>query len=149
RGVEACDDGNTQSNDGCSADCKQVEPGFTCALADAGPGSCTRVPMPRCGDAMLTLGEFCDDGNTDDNDGCSADCHVEAGFACSTPGMLCTRLAVCGDGMITPPEACDDGNAMGGDGCNATCSAVEPNFVCPSPGVACTSTVRCGDRVLG
>jgi len=28
--AEACDDGNTVGSDGCSADCSQVEPGFTC-----------------------------------------------------------------------------------------------------------------------
>ena len=28
--IEQCDDGNTESGDGCSADCKQVEPGYQC-----------------------------------------------------------------------------------------------------------------------
>jgi fibro-slime domain-containing protein len=147
-GDEACDDGNTVGSDGCSADCKQVEGGFTCSSA-GGPGSCTPVATLRCGDGILSFGEFCDDGNLTANDGCSAACQVEAGFICPTPGRTCTRLAVCGDGMITPPEVCDDGNSRGGDGCNANCSLVEPNFVCLAAGTPCTSTVRCGDRVIG
>ena len=31
-----------------------------------------------CGDGVVTFGiESCDDGNTNDGDGCSADCFVE------------------------------------------------------------------------
>ncbi|HEX3850928.1 MAG TPA: hypothetical protein VHW01_08175, partial [Polyangiaceae bacterium] len=30
---EACDDGNTKSGDGCSADCLMVEVGYSCAIA--------------------------------------------------------------------------------------------------------------------
>ena len=50
---EACDDGNTQSGDGCRADCFGVE---------------------LCGDGWVDLGELCDDGNTLSADGCSARC---------------------------------------------------------------------------
>lgn len=30
-GTEICDDGNHLTNDGCSADCKSIEPGWYCA----------------------------------------------------------------------------------------------------------------------
>lgn len=50
---EACDDGNTDSGDGCAADCARVE---------------------LCGNGDLDPGEVCDDGNTDPGDGCRADC---------------------------------------------------------------------------
>lgn len=30
--------------------------------------------VPRCGDRRFDAGEVCDDGNTVDGDGCSADC---------------------------------------------------------------------------
>jgi cysteine-rich repeat protein len=38
-----------------------------------------------CGDATPDAGETCDDGNTDDGDGCSAVCEIEPGFSCSPP----------------------------------------------------------------
>jgi cysteine-rich repeat protein len=30
-----------------------------------------------CGNRMLEVGEFCDDGNTHNGDGCSNDCRIE------------------------------------------------------------------------
>jgi fibro-slime domain-containing protein len=147
-GDEACDDGNTASGDGCSADCKQVEAGFTCPKAG---GTCSSVPVPRCGDAVLNPGEQCDDGNSTDGDGCSATCVVEAGYTCPTAGMACTRIAYCGDGKVdlVLGETCDDGNTTSGDGCSALCQ-LEPNFACPDAGMPCVSTVVCGDgKVTG
>jgi cysteine-rich repeat protein len=64
-----------------------------------------------CGDGELNSGEECDDGNTANGDGCSADCTVEA--------------PDCGDGELDPGEECDDGNNADGDGCSADCE-VEP-----------------------
>lgn len=42
----------------------------------------------KCGDGTLdsSLGEECDDYNTLDNDGCSANCTVEEGWTCDTNG---------------------------------------------------------------
>ncbi len=51
---ETCDDGNTLSEDGCSATCL----------------------VEVCGDGLLQTVEECDDGNTVDGDGCSALCEV-------------------------------------------------------------------------
>ena len=45
----------------------------------------------RCGDGKLDPGEECDDGNNENNDGCTADCKVEG----------------CGNGQIDPWEHCD------------------------------------------
>jgi len=51
-------------------------------------------------------GEQCDDGNTNDFDGCLSAC----------------RFARCGDGIIRAGvEECDDGNDKDGDGCSNTC----------------------------
>jgi len=60
------------------------------------------------GDLQEELGEECDDGNTVDGDGCSADCKIE----------------YCGDGIINNiDEECDDGNNVDGDGCSASCES--------------------------
>jgi cysteine-rich repeat protein len=81
-----------------------------------------------CGNGVLEAGESCDDGNQEDNDGCSATCTVESGFACSDEPSLCLPV-VCGDGVLSGDETCDDGNQEGGDGCSVAC-AVEPGFTC-------------------
>ena len=145
-GDEACDDLNTVAGDGCSADCKQVEPGFTCPKAAGVGGPCKPVPQDTCGDARLSYGETCDDGNATAGDGCSATCRVEPGYRCPVVGQKCARIGVCGDGKITleDGEQCDDKNTASGDGCSATCK-VEANFVCPTEGQPCVSTVVCGD----
>ena len=41
----------------------------------------------NCGNAILNVGEECDDGNTADGDGCSAICMVEPGYGCSAPSL--------------------------------------------------------------
>lgn len=63
-------------------------------------------PSPVCGDGIVAIaaGETCEDGNTDDGDGCSAQCVFER----------------CGDGITQPArgEDCDDGNDDALDGCD-------------------------------
>ena len=84
-------------SDGTAIDCDV----FDDALAN---GSCETAP--RCGDGARDSGEDCDDGDTEDGDGCSASCQLEA---------------VCGDGATGPGETCDDGDTEDGDGCSASC----------------------------
>ena len=56
---EQCDDGNTNSGDGCSA-------------------TCTIETAPAvCGDGVPAGTEQCDDGNTTSGDGCSSTCKTE------------------------------------------------------------------------
>jgi len=38
-----------------------------------------------CGNSVLDPAEQCDDGNTNNGDGCSATCQTEAGWACTNP----------------------------------------------------------------
>jgi len=88
---------------------------------DAGPPA----PASVCGDGELEGDEECDDGNTDDGDGCSATCTVEDGWDCTVEP--CEEI--CGDGETVGDEECDDGNTDDGDGCSATCT-VEDGWDC-------------------
>lgn len=111
------------------------------------------IPRPVtpavCGNGALESGEACDDGNTDDGDGCSGDClTVEDGFVCPLEDEACIVVTACGNGIVEGDEACDDGNRRSGDGCRADCLAIEDDFVCPVPGQACVSTIVCGDGVV-
>jgi fibro-slime domain-containing protein len=136
---EACDDGNTTTGDGCSANCLVVEVGYTCNT----PGSpCELVEL--CGDSRVVLNERCDDGNADGGDGCASNCQLEAGFSCPTPGQPCISTAVCGDGFVALGEGCDDGNDVDADGCTAC--VLEPGYECPVPGAKCRPV--CGDGLI-
>jgi len=48
---------------------------------------------PFCGDGFVDADEACDDGNTDDGDGCSSECQDEA-FAGTTEGDIQIHLIV-------------------------------------------------------
>ena len=96
----------------------------------------------RCGDSVIGPGEECDDGDADDDDGCTAECHIAPmpeGAPCDPESeqffcdedLLCRqnldgagyfcRGDRCGDGALTAGEICDDGNEIDGDGCSALC----------------------------
>jgi cysteine-rich repeat protein len=68
-----------------------------CERCDAGVGNSDTTPdacrtdcrPAHCGDGTIDTAEECDDGNTDDCDGCSSACHAEIGL-------------VCGDGIPYP-----------------------------------------------
>jgi cysteine-rich repeat protein len=82
-GIEACDDGNKKSADGCSASCK-VEHGYSCNSAQ--PSVC----LSSCGDGVLASDEACDDKNAATGDGC-AGCQLEAGYSCSGEPSVCVE----------------------------------------------------------
>lgn len=49
------------------------------------------------GDGSLSEFEACDDGNTNNGDGCAFDClSVLPGFSCVNPGEKCRPIARCG-----------------------------------------------------
>lgn len=58
---EACDDGNNENSDGCTANCS------------------LEVGEAICGNGILENMECCDDGNLIEGDGCSISCVLEAG----------------------------------------------------------------------
>ncbi|MFO0596379.1 MAG: DUF4215 domain-containing protein [Myxococcaceae bacterium] len=126
---EVCDDGNTVSGDGCSANCLSDE---------------------RCRNGIVDAAgaEQCDDGNQVDTDSCRNDCH--AGYGCGNgvvdndgagPGFDescdngttsdsaacdhdCTT-PVCGDGVVNAAanESCDPGTVgRNVDSCNSDCT---------------------------
>lgn len=129
---EACDDGNTESGDGCSSDCV-MEHGFTC---EGEPSAC----VSHCGDGLKASDEACDDTNDRDGDGCDSGCAIEDGYACEVDGEPCHT--VCGDGLVVGEEVCDDNGLTDGDGCSSSC-VEEHGFTCEGAPSVCKST--CGD----
>jgi cysteine-rich repeat protein len=107
------------AGDGCSDTCT-VEPGYTCTGGTPStPDSCSN----NCGDGIKVSVEICEDGNTDDGDGCDATCTaIEDDYDC-TGGSLVepdTSEVVCGNGIMfdsnDPTKYCDDNNTNSGDG---------------------------------
>lgn len=68
------------------------------------------LSLQNCGDGILNSPEACDDGNTNNSDGCNAHCAFEVGEA------------ICGNGVLENQECCDDENTQDGDGCNSNCT---------------------------
>ncbi|MGM0557026.1 MAG: hypothetical protein ACQEVA_11655 [Myxococcota bacterium] len=91
-GDEQCDDGNT-NREACAY-------GQTSCTV-CGP-NCTNVDgrTRYCGDGKIQSGqgEECDDGGTSGGDGCSADCKVESGYACSGSPSTCAPAPSPGSG---------------------------------------------------
>jgi len=101
-----------------------------------------------CGNGELEPGEFCDDGNTADDDGCSGNCSTtDPDYDCSAVGEPCVQVVICGNGVIEGDEACDDMNRTADDGCAADCRAVEDGWACVRPGQPCVGVSVCGNGV--
>lgn len=81
----------------------------------------------ECGNSIIEEGVQCDDGNTNNGDGCSSSCLIESNWVCSGEPSVCTSL--CGNGDEDGNEECDDGNTNNGDGCNSYC-LIESNWEC-------------------
>lgn len=120
---EECDDRNTVSDDGCSAECLleigicgdgviQKLLGEQCEIAlhdKSLPYACEacQLVVHTCGDGITTAGEACDNGilNANAPDVCRPDC----------------SLPRCGDGIQDSAEECDDNNRKDDDGCDRYC----------------------------
>jgi cysteine-rich repeat protein len=124
---ETCDDGNSRNGDGCSSTCT-IEVGWLCINT---PYVLRSLCQPNeCGDGYINTTwpylEACDDGNTNNGDGCSSDCKtITPNWFCGRPGHACVH--VCGNGILDnylgPPynlqaysDVCDDGDENSGDG---------------------------------
>jgi cysteine-rich repeat protein len=143
-GDEECDDGNVIAGDGCT-ECR-VDPGYTCRQL------AVSICDPLCGDGIVLEDEGlpgpgetgCDDGNTEDGDGCSSECLVEDGFTCEEDSEPTVCTADCGDGMVLGDETCDDANFIPSDGCTAC--VVDRGFACTGMPSVCTA--GCGDGIV-
>jgi cysteine-rich repeat protein len=107
---EACDGADvgtatcqTEGYDGGSLACTGQ-----CALDTSG---CT---LASCGNGIVEGIEACDDAGTAPEDGCGANCAVEAGWECTGQPSVCSRL--CGNGRLDTGETCD-GADLGGQTC--------------------------------
>lgn len=77
--------------------------------------SCTTVINVdgQCGNGSREQGEMCDDGNTNNYDGCSNYCRLTG--------------STCGNGILDSGEQCDDGNNSSSDTCTNICQTSTPN----------------------
>ncbi len=108
----SCDDDDPCTTDSCSESVGEcVNTPITCNDMECPEGffclNCECIES-ICGDGYQAPDEMCDDGNTQDGDGCSSVCEIE----------------YCGDGVqqVGLGEECDDGNTSGGDGCASDCT---------------------------
>ncbi len=140
---EVCDDGNTASGDGCTADCRQIEANYACPT----PGQ-PCVSTVKCGDGKITGSETCDDGNTQAGDGCDASCKLEAGWTCDVMGLPCTA-AKCGDGILAGLEECEyaTGETVPKTGCDANCKITAGYDCLQAAPFTCTATT-CGNKIV-
>src|SRR5262249_36230183 len=92
--------GNFCDNSACRAGRCVPNPGtHPCGSAElCDPNSTT--PCKDCGDGVLQSWEQCDDGNTEDGDGCTAQCK----FSCDPQDPVSS----CGQPMLSPglPDPC-------------------------------------------
>jgi len=115
QGLMQCSDGEQggdESDVDCGGTCGACEDGKQCGVAaDCDSGVCSEsiCAAPSCGDSVVNGDDVCDDGNTEDDDGCAGNCASDE---------------TCGNGISDTPtgEECDDGNTMGGDACRADCT---------------------------
>lgn len=114
--------------------------GYTCAQGTVCFGG---LCLSSCGNSKVQTGEECDDGNRNNDDGCSSTCQKEPGFSCTGEPSVCTSR--CGDGVKAPNEQCDDGDTSSSDGCSATCQ-IESGYACTGEPSVCT--IVCGDGVV-
>ncbi|CAD8133826.1 unnamed protein product [Paramecium octaurelia] len=106
-GQEECDDMNTIQNDGCyecrfqcHQDCLDCIFGI-CNKCAFGWEEYNKQCRSVCGNGLLVVPfEQCDDGNTDDDDGCNSVCQVEKDWECEQSQF--TQISECK--MISHPK---------------------------------------------
>jgi len=108
-----------------------------------------------CGDSIVSLPEFCDDGNTDGSSQCNSDCTGNApGWYCSggDSSNPSTCITQCWDGILAGTEVCDDGiTTEDFIKCKFDCLGAETGWGCTSTfgqTSLCTLLSSCGNSVV-
>jgi cysteine-rich repeat protein len=122
-GVEAC-------TGGVDEDCDD--------FVDCGDSDCSLDPackVPVCGDGFVDAGEMCDDGNSNDGDGCGGTCQYEPlGAACF--GGDYDNVGQCQQYTVNAEHVCELDNKPAGTQCQGngidTCSDAD---TCDGSGV--------------
>jgi cysteine-rich repeat protein len=142
----------------CAGDTGPVDAGDGGADATVDAGPRRDAGTAECGNTEVEEGEECDDGNTDPDDGCSADCQLECGDGEVTGDELCdTAIAPGGEGAC--PTSCDDGDScttdnLDGAACGVSCGnapitlPADDDLCCPTGADASTDNDcagSCGD----
>jgi len=134
-GLEECDDGmHCENGDSCfdNSVCNGIGDGLCKPRNNDGCDANCKIE-PVCGDGVKEGAEQCDDGNTNDCDGCKGDC-LRVDNVCGDTNLECEE--VCDDGN-TKTERCGDGEKNDGDFCNANCTE------------GFTLNEQCDDEVMG
>jgi fibro-slime domain-containing protein len=126
-GSEECESNLTTPSAACLSDCT-LDPAYGCQWDAIGHEvNCALIATACDNDGIKELGEACDNGNSEVNDGCTPSCEVRPN--CPKSGGACNSQ--CGDSIILPADAevCDDGNNSAGDGCSSSCTQ-ETGYAC-------------------
>nr|BAK03066.1 predicted protein [Hordeum vulgare subsp. vulgare] len=95
------------------------------------PGPVDTTNLGVCGNGIADSGEECDDGNVEDNDGCSSVCKLERGWQCTGAASVsdvspvasvcrktnlkrCNKNGIC-QKIITTPQIYDNHATVAGD----------------------------------
>ena len=121
-----------------------------CGDSGSAPPDASTTPPPDaepfmlCGNGIVEGTETCDDGNEDDDDGCSSTCAAECGDGRVSGAELCDPAIPAGDRGACPTEAtCADDDActidvVSGTGCDVVCEFAE--ITAPADGDGCCPT---------
>jgi MYXO-CTERM domain-containing protein len=103
---EACDDGNTKNGDGCDENC-EIEENTVDKTDDAGvENRPDESSNGKCSNGKLDdSDEECDDSNSNNGDGCSSACRVEAGWVCEGEPSVCVRYTAGEDVDAGAPDS--------------------------------------------
>ena len=108
------------------------------------------VRTPSCGDGVAEGIEACDDGNSVDNDGCTA-CVIDAGYNCTGTPSVCAVMPVgdsCSDPVVVTSSGSFTGNfADFADNYNPGSGGCAGGYAQPGPDAAYQVTLSAGQTV--